>query len=241
MHKSVIVILSLLESGFAIPLHARAGFDAAVDFSPTSNPNGVWSYGWTQTLGSSFVLDAIHQSDSGLDLWDGSVRTANPPLFYPFVEHNGTNQSITSGTITIAADQLGLHPGPSGEYSVVRFTTPTAGIFSLASAFSGLDFAGPTSTDVHVLLDGTSIFDGAVNGFGSGPSYATTRMLRAGDTVDFVVGYGANHTYFNDSTGLAARISAVPEPASLILLTTGAVGMLGLARRRKPKASLTAA
>jgi hypothetical protein len=37
-------------------------FNAAADFSATKNPNGVWSYGWSPTLGGTFVLDADHQN-----------------------------------------------------------------------------------------------------------------------------------------------------------------------------------
>jgi hypothetical protein len=72
---------------------------------------------------------------------------------------------------------------------VIRFTAPDAGTFVLATSFTGIDFAGPTTTDVHVLLNGSSIFDGNVDGFGpgSGPSFTTTLTLHAGDTVDFAV------------------------------------------------------
>jgi hypothetical protein len=61
----------------------------------------------------------------------------------------------------------GLHefPAPSGAYSVVRFTTPADGLYALSTTFEGSDVRGAT-TDVHVLLDNVSIFDGNVNGFG---------------------------------------------------------------------------
>ncbi len=42
-----IVALCLLNAEAA---RASAIYDAAADFSPTNNPNGVWSYGWSQTL-----------------------------------------------------------------------------------------------------------------------------------------------------------------------------------------------
>ena len=36
-------------------------YSAAADFSLASNPNGVWSYGYEISLGSSFQLyDAVH-------------------------------------------------------------------------------------------------------------------------------------------------------------------------------------
>ena len=240
------LLLAVIMTGIClVPYVARADFDAATNFSPTSNPNGVWSYGWTQTLGSSFILDAIHENSFDLDFWEGSIETDSPPGFFPTVFHNGSDNTITYfDTLSVAPGQLGLHPGPDGQYGVVRFTAPTDGTYSIDSAFIGLDFGGPffersTTTDVHVLVNEASIFDGVVNDFGSGPSFSVLRTLQAGDMIDFAVGSGDGN-YFNDSTGLAAQVSVVPEPVSVIMLCTGLVGMLsyaGCRRRRSPDVS----
>ena len=47
--------------------------------------------------------------------------------------------------------------------------------------------------------------------------------LAAGDTLDFAVGYGPSHVYYNDMTGLAAllaprppRLSALPQPRRVV-------------------------
>ena len=103
-----------------------------------------------------------------------------------------------------------------------RFTTPTSGIYQVAASFLGLNIS-PTTTDVHVLLNDTPIFNGTVNGFGpgSGPSFNTSLKLAAGDRLDFAVGYG-NGSHINDSTGINARLSLVPEPSSLVMLGVGA-------------------
>jgi hypothetical protein len=234
------LLLALIMTGIClVPDIARADFDAAADFSATSNPNGVWSYGWTQTLGSSFILDAIHENSFGLDFWEGSIETDSPPGFFPTVFHNGTVNTIYYfDTVAVAAGQLGLHPGPDGQYGVVRFTAPAHGTYSIDSAFTGIDFF--TATDVHLLVNEASIFDGEVVvfdgvGIGSGPSFSTLRALQAGDTIDFAVGFGSPiiGSYFNDSTGLAAQIRVVPEPVSLIMLWTGLVGMLSYAGCRR--------
>ena len=221
-----VFILLGLASLSVTPANAGPTYDAANDFSATTIPNGVWTYGWSHTLGSSFILDSLRQNTDSLDFWEGGVQTGAPPGSFPTIFHNGTNSTITyAGTVSVPPGQLGFHPGPNGEYAVIRFTTPTAAVYSLNSAFQGLDFSGPTSTDVHILLDGTSIFDGTVGAFGSGPSFSKTLSLQLGDTLDFVVGYGPNKTYFNDSTGLSATLSvpSVPEPASLMLLSIAVV------------------
>src|SRR6185437_5984835 len=47
--------------------------DVAADFSSTSNPTGVWSYGWSMTLGSPFILSRSPAVREGLDTWRGNV------------------------------------------------------------------------------------------------------------------------------------------------------------------------
>ena len=37
--------------------------------------------------------------------------------------------------------------------------------------------------------------------------FSITTSVAAGDTIDFVVGYGTNATHSNDSTGLSATIT----------------------------------
>lgn len=219
---------------------ARAGFfNAADDFSPTNNPNGVWSYGYSTSLGSSFILYTHNGilnnpggSPNGLDSWNFNIGLNNPVVF-----HNGTSGALgINGTATAQAGQLGLHPGPDGEYSIVRFTSPTTEAYSLSAAFSGLDFHGPTTTDVHILLNGSSIFDGNINAFGAGPAFSQILNLHAGDTVDFEVGFGSNKNYSFDSTGLSATLStAVPEPGSFALAGIGVALMAGYGLRNRSR------
>jgi hypothetical protein len=178
-------------------------YDAALDFSATDNPNGVWSYGWSPALGADFVPDTAHRNDSAIDGWNGEQAGDGNPS----VTHNGTADSVTPGSMTYPPGQLAFHPGPDGQYSVVRWTAPRAGALSLSAAFSGLDFIGPTTTDVHVLHNSSAVFDGTVAAFGAGPSFDTTVVVAAGDTIDFAVGYGSNHTFDCDTTGLDVIIS----------------------------------
>jgi hypothetical protein len=228
-----VLILSFV-SGVGSP--ARAGYNAANDFSPTVNPNGVWSYGWSSTLGSPFIADVVHQNFSSLDFWAGGIPSSLTPGAFPDFYHNGTSGTIDfGGTVLVAPNQLVLHPGPDGEYADLRFTTPTAGTFLLSSTFMGADSFG-TTTDVHILLDGTSIFDGLINGTGAttAQNFIQSLSLKAGDTLDFVVGYGTNKNFYNDSTALSVNLSngTVPEPSSLVLMGVGGLTWLGVRRWR---------
>jgi hypothetical protein len=211
----------------ALPARADVIFDAATDFSLTQNPNGVWSYGQSATLASPLVLytNTVREF-SAIESWNaGSGSFSNPS-----VSHNPLANSVTQASITYQPGQLAFHPGPNGQFSVVRFVAPTAGDYSLQSSFTGLDFVGPTTTDVHVLRNGVSLFDGVISAFGSGPSFATSQRLSAGDTIDFKVGVGSDGTFAFDTTGLGARITLVPEPSSLVLFSLGTLAALGYAR-----------
>ena len=98
-------------------------------------------------------------------------------------------------------------------------------------AFSGMDVLGAT-TDVTVLLNGTSWFSDELNynGNGNSASFLGTVTMNAGDTLDFRVGAGIEE-YFFDTTGLEAIVVCVPEPSSA-LLGAAAAGLLALRRRR---------
>jgi ELWxxDGT repeat protein len=192
------------------------GYDAALDFSATDNPNGVWSYGQSITLTSAFqrYTQAGPNNENPppanlLDTWNAGTGGRHS---YPSVLHNGTSNAITSNAFTYLPGQLAFHPGPNGQYSVVRWTAPRAGSLSLEAAFSGLDFGGPTTTDVHILRNGAALFNGEVTKFGTGPSFNSEVVVAAGDTIDFAVGYGSNGTYYSDTTGLDVFISYDTSP-----------------------------
>ena len=221
----------------SLPAEAQADYIAASDFSASANPNGVWSYGQEYTLGGSPSLYMVNGNTDGIDYWEGTdVGTLYPPL----VMHNGTSQAITLSSLTLQPGQLAFHPGPDGEYSVIRFTNPVAGTYALTSTFTGID-DGPTSTDVHVLLDGVSLFSDLVNDYGVAHSFSSNVTMNAGDILDFGVGYGTNGNFTGDSTGIAVQISPVSEPTSTVLLLGAGLCGAFYVKRRRCSASLPSA
>lgn len=197
-------ILALSLTFSALPSFA-ATYDVASDFSPTSNPAGAWSYGWSSLLTSALDLYSFNGNDRGIDLWADTGT-----LYPPTVSYNGTSSAITLSpeAITWQPGQFALHPGGGGEYSHARWTAPAAGTYYIFAEFSGIDQNGPT-TDVHVLHNTSSLFTGTVAGYGDTASYSTTISVGAGDFIDFAVGYGVGG-YLHDTTALAAIISTDP-------------------------------
>jgi PEP-CTERM motif-containing protein len=197
-------------------------YDAAGDFSTSGNPNGVWSYGWSTTLGSAFNLDSVKTNTySGTNL-SGWLTTLAPDGS-PLILHNGTGSPVTLGNSTFQPGQLALGPGLNLQYSVLRWTALSSGTFNINATFSGLSALGDTS-DVHILHDGVSIFNSNVTGSPAPESYSGSQSITAGDTIDFAVGVGSNGNYDEDLTALSATI--VPEPGTLGLVGMSLVGLL---------------
>ena len=114
-HNTLFALIGLL---LTASVHAQETYDASSDFSPTSNPNGAWQYGYTNTLGSSFILDTIHvtgtdPSGTGFQDWEGNVPGADGYHFPIISKYDNYTP-------------LGLSPGPNGQYSDLRWTAPSS-------------------------------------------------------------------------------------------------------------------
>jgi len=89
----------------------------------------------------------------------------------------------------------------------VRWQGRAVGRYAIEARFSALDL---TSTDVHIAKNGASLVDGVIDGPGVWHDFLI-RNLRCDprDSIDFVVGFGADRNYNSDITGLDARIGAM--------------------------------
>lgn len=136
---------------------------------------------------------------TGISMWNG------PPGVEPNVTFNSTNAPIQALGIIWEPGRLALHPGPNGEQCVLRWTAPMTGEYSISATFTGI--AEHATTDVHVLHQTETLFDGLVNlqGHGNESAWEKTVSVKAGDTVDFVVGWG-NGQYGGDATAIDAVI-----------------------------------
>ncbi len=204
-------------------------YDIGADFSLASNPNGVWTYGYESSLGSTLILYQSSSNSSELEAWGVA----------PADWYNSTSNPIgTSGTVITPPHTAAFHPGSAGQYSVYRFTAPTSEIYQLSSSFFSIDTV-PGGTDVHVLDNGTQLFGANVSS-SSATNFDTYLILSAGEMVDFAVGYGIDGNFYNNSTGIVATLTSgvtpAPEPSTFALV---AMACAAFALIKRAKTTLT--
>jgi len=169
-------------------------------------------------------------SGAGYAGWGGSVSGL------PVILGDTSGSTFTNGTVTYSTDYLNLHPASNDTFAVLRYTILLPGSYQIAGAYRGQDTGG-TTTDVHILVNGASVFGANVTGYldPSKQTFSLVRALVANDTIDFAVGFGTDGNYFNDSTGLQGTISVAPEPTSAILIVSG-IALCGLFRKKSSTA-----
>jgi len=186
---------------------AAPDYDAVRDFSITSNPNGVWSYGWLASLGSPLNLYTVTDttSVSGMSAWLEFGTIATPPL----VAHNDTSKVICFLTLCVPPSYLLSHPGPNNEVTVVRWTAPSSGSFRLQGAVAGLD-QYPTTTGFYVVLNSNNyLFSATIDSYKTPLPFHKVLTVSAGDTLDFAVDFGQDGSYLGDSTGIQFKVTQV--------------------------------
>ncbi|MGL6097736.1 MAG: hypothetical protein ACRC7O_18295, partial [Fimbriiglobus sp.] len=123
-----------------------ATWDIESGFSAASNPNGAWEYGWRESLESGFELSTTQLTYAGAPVWTGG--SPEDP-YEPGVWHNPTDSTITALSWNWPAGAVILHPGPTGQLAVVRFTAPEVGAYDIAATFTAADiYAGATTSYV---------------------------------------------------------------------------------------------
>lgn len=213
--------LSLVLFPALTPTAQGGVFDFAADFSiANGNPNGAWSYGLASTDFSTFTL------------FDHTTIAANElaPSVTWHMENTaagGIWKNLSSSTAyNVAPGEVSLHPSFDLSPAVARWTAPigTSGSASVQGAFGAGDLG---TMSVGVRLNGTELWSAVDSG-----TFNLNLSVRPGDTIDFAVfnGYGFGNT------PLAATINvttAVPEPASVALVTGAGLFVFGLRRRER--------
>jgi len=210
-----------LEEISAIHFAAASGktrHDAGNQFSLVfpQTANRVWTYGWLPPGAINTANFTLHDrlSTGGafvveIDRW----RTLSGSA----VAHNHSDNNVISFTaseIHHAPKQIVMEPSTTGNghQSVVRWKSPKTGRYAISGTFTDIDTEATLSKSVSVYHNNVELFSGNVSGFlGNGTSSTQTRELTVGDTVDFIVGEGADG-FDSDSTGLVASVVELGAP-----------------------------
>src|SRR5438128_703071 len=134
------LVLAAAIGGTAATAQA-ATYDISSDFvtGPGNNPNGVWSYGFAPPSPAS-VPALVLYNESGTDtcgrlFWNPVANSLGAPAVFD----NQTGGPLVCGAYVHPAHSAGFHPGPNGEWSIYRFTTPSAGNYALDATLFILD------------------------------------------------------------------------------------------------------
>ncbi|HYM05300.1 MAG TPA: hypothetical protein VEU11_01955 [Terriglobales bacterium] len=166
-----------------------------------SNPNGVWSYGYSSgftnptTLYDKTVRNGINGPNAKYWVFS-SVNVGTSPA----AEHND-GPAYNDANIDFLANEFVLVAGVGGQYSDLIFTAPADGEYSIAGNFRGAQYG--VSTVVGIVANGQIVFSSSVTSLGQLAPFRVTLSLQAGSTVVFSVGPGSGA----QNTGLSVTIT----------------------------------
>ena len=186
------------------------------------NPANVWAIVYTSGNAlntSTFQLMQSADTSNIVGMWHPAAGQAG---YYPYIGQNRDTVTRTdiSNSWALRPGEIAMEGSNTGQYSILRFTVPQSGKYRIKVVFEGVHFRIST-TDVHVLLNNTRLFDDVIEGYGGDPAFhaitgahptATfedSLSLQKGEMLFFAVGYGTNGTYYNDTTGLLITIEMV--------------------------------
>jgi hypothetical protein len=140
---------------------------------------------------------------------EGPSLWRNRVALDPNVARNLLDKDLFFDGTTWPAKQLSLHPGVGGEYSVVRWTAPVAGQYTVKARFHNIVVHGVATTDIHIFHAGRPVFDSFINlnGHGGDEKFAKTLDVGKGETIDVVVGTGGDKPT-GDTTALDMTITS---------------------------------
>jgi len=185
-------------------------YDPATSFekgwTAHSNPNRVWSYGYSSGLADPIILydQTVQNGINGpnAQYWlSPSVNAGTSPS----AEYNN-GPAFNDGNVDFLPNEFLLVAGIRGQYSDLVFTSPAGGEYSIAGSFRGAQYG--IGTVVGIVVNGKVIFKSSVTAVGQLAPFNLVLNLEAGSTVAFSVGPGGG----SQNTGLSATIT---KPCSL--------------------------
>jgi uncharacterized protein (TIGR03437 family) len=182
---------------------AAATYDPAATFeagfTSHSNPNGVWSYGYSSGFTAPVTLYNLTSQPNvhgpNAQYWS----SATPVTATSSVQYNN-GPLYNDGNVDISADGLTLVWFGS-QYSDVVFTAPDAGTYAVTGAFLGSQ--NNVGSTVAVVAGGNVVFNSTVTSEGQVAPFDATVTLTAGSALVFSAGPGGG----TQNTGLSAFVT----------------------------------
>lgn len=196
-----------------------AEFDIVSGFSPTNNPNGPWSYGYT-----TLNVSALNQFSTNGEPWPG-IRSWSPrpnAECCGMVTKNTGAPLVYYGTIWHDPAFLYLETGPYGENTTIRFTAPFAGTYVFRGRFQALDSAYQAIfVKIRRNLSMWEFWSGYLQNYGKFANFNVSQTLGANESVDFVVGEPYGKYY--KGVGLQGTIATWSPPPAAFATIRGRV------------------
>ena len=101
-------------------------------------------------------------------------------------------------------------PGEAGQYAILRWTAPVSGMFMIQGKIVGEDWAGPTTTDFHLIYNTTKeLFSANIDSYATPTTFHRAITVSSGDTLDFALGFGTNGNFYCDSSGVQFKLTQI--------------------------------
>ncbi|MEM7476506.1 MAG: hypothetical protein AAF483_16080 [Planctomycetota bacterium] len=227
---------ALLALTFTPTVNAEIIYDPATQFATTENPNGVWSYHFSNDVirdGSYNLMPEVAPIiGNGSLAWHADAGAATSQR--PFV---AVNTGANIGTWT--AGDLAVHPGQSAggvgdSLAVLSWTSPYTTTADLDYQFE-LGLSGDVTWYVELNDDSQTLATGSLIGSGANASVQLNDIsVSVGDRLSFVV--QSNGDPGSDLVRFTTSTLSIPEPSSLILVALSAVQVARFRRRVRRQA-----
>jgi len=212
----VVLAASLIAvAGIATRAAPTRVFELSEAFSEPRNPNGPWSFGWSTNVGGDFKPLRFRQTvvvTGGLPIQSWQFGSGKNPAIY----HNAGTTTWNHKDGPFAPGEVWFHAGNNWRpenFGVIRFTVPPDGdgtqkLHVTVQPQYRPGLAG--DSDFHVAVNGVEVF-GEFLPADRGTGYTNSFKMRVGDTIDLVVGRGADGDEYASGLRVSASIQG-PDP-----------------------------